>query len=105
MRLVDVREHIEFSGALGHIEGSELVPFAELEKTVGDWDRSAPIVAVCAYGTRSGKAALLLRQQGFERVASLHGGMVRWTERGLPAVGIRGGSGSQEADTFLGIDI
>ena len=105
VRLVDVREHVEFCGVLGHVEGSDLVPFAELEATARDWDRSAPIVALCAYGTRSGRAALLLRDQGFERVASLHGGMVRWTELGLPAVGMRGGTGSQEADTFLGLDI
>jgi rhodanese-related sulfurtransferase len=105
VRLVDVREHQEFCGALGHIEGAELVPLAELEASVGDWDRSAPIVTICAYGTRSGKAALLLRDQGFQRVASLHGGMVRWAELGLPAVAVRGGGGSQEADAFLGLDI
>jgi rhodanese-related sulfurtransferase len=102
---VDVREHVEFCGALGHIKGAELVPFAELEATARGWDRSAPLIALCAYGTRSGKAALLLRDWGFQRVASLHGGMVRWADLGLPAAGVRGGSGSQEADTFLGLDI
>lgn len=105
VRLVDVREHQEFCGALGHIEGAELVPLAELEATSVDWDRSAPLVTICAYGTRSGKAALLLRDQGFRRVASLHGGMVRWAELGLPAIAVRGGGGSQEADAFLGLDI
>jgi glyoxylase-like metal-dependent hydrolase (beta-lactamase superfamily II)/rhodanese-related sulfurtransferase len=97
-RVVDVREPPEFCGALGHIEGAELVPLATLETAARDWDRSVPIVAVCTYGTRSGKAALLLRAQGFERVASLHGGMVRWAELGLPAQEVRGGSGSQQAD-------
>jgi sulfur dioxygenase len=104
-RLVDVREHMEFCGALGHIEGAELVPLAELEATAAGWDRSAPIITICAYGTRSEKAALLLRDQGFEHVASLHGGMVRWAELGLPAAAVRGGGGSQEADAFLGLDI
>jgi rhodanese-related sulfurtransferase len=55
-------------------------------------------VTVCTYGTRAGKAALLLREQGFERVASLHGGLVRWAALGLPAVEVRGGRGSQQAD-------
>jgi glyoxylase-like metal-dependent hydrolase (beta-lactamase superfamily II)/rhodanese-related sulfurtransferase len=105
VRIVDVREHQEFCGALGHIEGAELVPLVELEASVADWDRSAPIITICAYGTRSGKAALLLRHHGFQRVASLHGGMVRWAELGLPAVAVRGGGGSQEADAFLGLDI
>ncbi len=105
VRLVDVREPPEFCGVLGHIEGAELVPLATLEASVRAWDRGAPIVTVCAYGTRSGKAALLLRDHGFERVASLHGGMVRWAELELPAVERRGGRASQEAGAFLGMDI
>jgi glyoxylase-like metal-dependent hydrolase (beta-lactamase superfamily II)/rhodanese-related sulfurtransferase len=106
VRLVDVREHPEFCGALGHIEGAELVPLATLETAARDWDRSMPIVAVCTYGTRSGKAALLLRAQGFAHVASLHGGMVRWAELGLPAQEVRGGGGSQQAgDADLGMGI
>jgi glyoxylase-like metal-dependent hydrolase (beta-lactamase superfamily II)/rhodanese-related sulfurtransferase len=106
VRVVDVREHVEFCGALGHIEGAELVPLASLETTARDWDRRAPVVAVCTYGTRSGKAALLLREQGFERVASLHGGMVRWTALGLPALEVRGGRSSQQAeDADLGMGI
>jgi sulfur dioxygenase len=98
VRLVDVREHVEFCGALGHIEGAELVPLASLEAAARDWERGAPVVTVCTYGTRAGKAALLLREQGFERVASLHGGLVRWAALGLPAVEVRGGRGSQQAD-------
>jgi sulfur dioxygenase len=105
VRIVDVREHPEFCGALGHIEGAELLPLAALESSIGGWDRGAPIVTVCAYGTRSGKAARLLRDAGFRRVASLHGGMVRWSELGLPAVEVRGGRDSQEAGAFLGMGI
>jgi sulfur dioxygenase len=105
VRLVDVREHPEFCGVLGHLDGADLVPLATLEASARDWDRAAPVVTVCAYGTRSGKAALLLRGLGFERVASLHGGMLQWAERGLPAVERRGGGASQEAGAFLGMDI
>jgi sulfur dioxygenase len=105
VRLVDVREHLEFCGVLGHLEGAELVPLATLEASARDWDRAVPVVTVCAYGTRSGKAALLLRDLGFERVASLHGGMVQWAELDLPAVERRGGRASQEAGAFLGMDI
>jgi sulfur dioxygenase len=105
VRVVDVREPPEFCGALGHIEGAELVPLATLEASARGWDRDAAIVTVCAYGTRSGKAALLLGDAGFERVASLHGGMVRWAELGLPARDVRGGRDFQEAGAFLGMDI
>jgi rhodanese-related sulfurtransferase len=105
VRVVDVREHLEFYGGLGHIEGAELVPLATLEGSARGWDRGAAVVTVCAYGTRSGKAALLLSEQGFARVASLHGGMVHWAELGLPAIEVRGGGDSQEAGAFLGLDI
>jgi glyoxylase-like metal-dependent hydrolase (beta-lactamase superfamily II)/rhodanese-related sulfurtransferase len=105
VRLVDVREPVEFCGVLGHIEGAELVPLATLEDAARGWDRRAPLVAVCAYGTRSGQAVRLLRAAGFERVASLHGGMVRWAELGLPAVEAGGAGGSQEAGAFLGMGI
>ena len=105
VRLVDVREHAEFCGVLGHIDGAELVPLATLEASARGWDRGGAVVTVCAYGTRSGKAALMLRAQGFERVASLHGGMVHWAELGLPALEVRGGRDSQEAGAFLGMDI
>jgi glyoxylase-like metal-dependent hydrolase (beta-lactamase superfamily II)/rhodanese-related sulfurtransferase len=105
LRLVDVREPPEFCGVFGHIEGAELVPLAALGDTAADWDRGGAVVTVCAYGTRSGKAAQLLRERGFERVASLHGGMVRWAELGLPAVQVRGGRDTQAADAFLGMGI
>jgi sulfur dioxygenase len=105
VRVVDVREPPEFCGVLGHIEGAQLVPLATLGDSARDWGRDAAIVTVCAYGTRSGKAALLLGDEGFQRVASLHGGMVRWVELGLPVRDARGGRDFQEAGAFLGMDI
>ena len=105
VRVVDVREHVEFCGPLGHIQGAQLVPLAALPAAAGSWDRRAPVVTVCAYGTRSGKAAVMLRDQGFARVASLHGGMRRWAAEGRPAVEILGDRGSQEAGLWQGAGI
>jgi sulfur dioxygenase len=102
--LVDVREHMEYFGAMGHLERAELVPMVDLERAAAGWDRQRAIVTICAYGTRSGKAAAILGELGFERVASLHGGMVRWSELGLPVIDVAGDQGSQEA-SFLGMDI
>jgi glyoxylase-like metal-dependent hydrolase (beta-lactamase superfamily II)/rhodanese-related sulfurtransferase len=105
VHLVDVRESVEFCGSLGHLGGSELVPLADLEERASHWDPIRAVVTVCTYGTRSGKAAVILEERGFERVASLHGGLTRWTELGLPVVDVMGESGSQEATTFLGLGI
>jgi glyoxylase-like metal-dependent hydrolase (beta-lactamase superfamily II)/rhodanese-related sulfurtransferase len=84
VRLVDVREPSEFTGELGHVPGAELVPLASLEHAAATWDRASPIVTICRSGGRSGKAALQLRERGFEKIASMRGGMQAWHERRLP---------------------
>jgi glyoxylase-like metal-dependent hydrolase (beta-lactamase superfamily II)/rhodanese-related sulfurtransferase len=105
LRLVDVREHIEFCGPLGHIEGAELVPLAALSETAREWDRDEPVVTLCTHGTRSGKAALMLQDQGFIKVVSLHRGMTGWKEERRPAVEVMGGRSSQDAAIWLGMGI
>jgi sulfur dioxygenase len=40
---------------------------------------------VCQTGKRSALGTQILRKAGFERVANLAGGMVRWRELGLPS--------------------
>lgn len=90
VRVVDVREPMEFCGPLGHLEGSELVPLGMLVPASIRWTHDQPLVLVCTYGTRSGKAALLLREHGFERVASLHEGIVGWRAAGRSTVEARG---------------
>ena len=105
VRLVDVREFMEFYGVLGHLKGAELVPLQGLEKAAASWERERPIVTVCTYGPRSGKAAAILNELGFESVASLHGGLAQWTKLGLPVVEVLGDQGTQEATTFLGMGI
>ncbi|MDQ7991101.1 MAG: pyridoxal-phosphate dependent enzyme [Propionicimonas sp.] len=48
-------------------------------------DRSEPIVAICAAGTRSLYALLLLKAQGYQDVKSVDGGMGAWVAAGHPA--------------------
>lgn len=49
-------------------------------------DRDRPIVTICAAGTRSLYALLLLKAQGYTDVKSVDGGMGAWVEAGLPTV-------------------
>ena len=97
LRIIDVREHIEFCGPLGHIENAELVPLSRLEANYRSWNRNDSIIVVCAYGTRSGKAAVMLEERGFLKVASLHAGMTRWAEEGHPCTEIMGDRAIEEA--------
>lgn len=76
--VLDVREPAEFEGPLGHIPGALLVPLGTLVERIGEVPRDKPVVAVCRAGGRSAQATVLLAKAGFERVANLPGGMLRW---------------------------
>lgn len=78
VQVVDVREHSEFSGPLGHIHQARHVPLAELLARSGELDATRPVVAVCRSGTRSAQACVVLSKAGFKQVANLAGGMLRW---------------------------
>jgi len=83
-RVLDVREPDEFTGPMGHIEAAALVPLGQLAARLESIEDDRPIVTVCRSGGRSAQAFTLLRKAGFERVANLNGGMLRWHELGLP---------------------
>jgi sulfur dioxygenase len=78
VQVVDVREPHEFTGPLGHIPGAKLVPLGSLAEQAKTLSAAAPIVTVCRAGGRSAQATLILKKAGFERVANLAGGMLRW---------------------------
>jgi sulfur dioxygenase len=84
VRLLDVREPDELTGELGHIAGIEAVPLGQLPGPLEAAPRDRPVVFVCRSGGRSGKAALLAASLGFERVASMRGGMTAWNQRRYP---------------------
>jgi glyoxylase-like metal-dependent hydrolase (beta-lactamase superfamily II)/rhodanese-related sulfurtransferase len=78
VQIVDVRELDEFNGPLGHVPGARLIPLGALAAKAGSLDRAKPVVAVCRSGARSAQATLILGKAGFDRVANLSGGMLRW---------------------------
>ncbi len=65
--IVDVRTRREFMG--GNAAGSVNIPLQEIQSRVDEFRRmKGSIVLCCASGNRSGMAAQLLRQLGFENV-------------------------------------
>lgn len=84
--VLDVREPKEYTGELGHIAGSALVPLRELADRVAELQahKSGPTVVVCRSGVRSTTAAAILEGLGFDQVYNLQGGMVDWNDRRLP---------------------
>ena len=90
IQIVDVREPEEFTGALGRIPGAILIPLGTLARRAGEIAKDKPVVTVCRAGGRSAQATNILRQAGFNRIANLSGGMLRWRADGCV---IEGGQG------------
>jgi len=76
--LLDVRELWEFQ--IARIDGSKHIPMGDVPSRVHqELDPASHIVVVCHHGVRSLKVTHWLRQQGFENVQSLAGGIDRWS--------------------------
>jgi molybdopterin/thiamine biosynthesis adenylyltransferase/rhodanese-related sulfurtransferase len=82
--LLDVREKEEYRA--GYIPGALSVPrgFLEIQIEQKIPDKSTPIVAYCAGGTRSALAAKTLIDLGYTQVESANPGFVRWKDLGFP---------------------
>jgi rhodanese-related sulfurtransferase len=83
--LLDVREPWEYQTA--QITGSRLIPMGEIPGRVfQELDPESHIVTVCHSGVRSLNVAVWMRNQGFENVQSLRGGIDSWSREIDPAV-------------------
>ena len=72
---------------LGHIHGAKLIPLGDVVARAGELARDRPVVTVCRSGARSAQASVLLKKAGFDNVANLAGGMLRWRAEGHPVEG------------------
>ena len=87
VQIVDVREPDEFNGPLGHVPGALLIPLGKLSGKIEELEKAKPLVAVCRSGARSAQATLMLGKAGFDKVANLSGGMLRWRAQRFPVDG------------------
>jgi rhodanese-related sulfurtransferase len=77
-RLIDVREPWEFATA--KIEGSVLIPMGDVPaRAHQELDPDERLVVLCHHGARSLNVTVWLRNQGFENVQSLRGGIDAWS--------------------------
>ena len=85
--LLDVREPWEHQTA--QISGSKHMPMGDVpSRFQQELDPEDHIIVVCHHGVRSMNVTAWLRQQGFEKVQSLRGGIDRWAREIDPAVPI-----------------
>jgi rhodanese-related sulfurtransferase len=77
-RLIDVREPWEFQTA--QISGSVLMPMGDVPaRAHQELDPDERLVILCHHGQRSLNVTAWLRNQGFENVLSLRGGIDAWS--------------------------
>jgi phage shock protein E len=75
-RLIDVRSPDEYAG--GHLPGAVNIPVQVLDQRLAEvGPRDGALIIYCRSGSRSGRAAALLRAQGFTKVHNL-GPMTAW---------------------------
>jgi molybdopterin/thiamine biosynthesis adenylyltransferase/rhodanese-related sulfurtransferase/molybdopterin converting factor small subunit len=82
--LIDVRESHEYQ--IARIPGSTLIPLGTLPNRLQELDPEADIVAHCKSGARSQKAVDLLKQNGFQKVRNMTGGILAWSDKVDPSV-------------------
>lgn len=78
--ILDVREDWEY--AEGHVPGAVWIPLGELPTRLNDIPKDKTVVAVCRSGNRSSQATSFLRDQGFDNVHNMTGGMNDWQRAG-----------------------
>lgn len=88
--MIDVRNPPEIDRV--QIPASVKLPLPELSQGSTDGlptDLDTPVITICAAGTRSLYALLLLKARGYRDVKSVDGGMGAWVEAGLPSTATR----------------
>jgi rhodanese-related sulfurtransferase len=85
-RLIDVREPWEIATA--RLEDSVAMPMGEVPaRAHQELDPDEHLIVLCHHGMRSMNVTVWLRNQGFEQVQSLRGGIDAWSVEVDPAVG------------------
>ena len=81
--VLDVREPFEYQ--IANI-GGKLMPQGEVPQRLSELDRDREIIVQCKSGGRSQRIAEFLKQQGYEKVANLSGGILAWSDQVDPSV-------------------
>lgn len=87
--LIDVRGQDEFTGELGHIPNSRLITLDTLMDNIDSIPKDKTVVFVCRSGRRSANATAIAKDNGFESVYNMKGGMLLWNDMGLTTEGRR----------------
>ena len=84
--LLDVRSAEDYVGEQGHVKGSLLIPFEELNTRLSEIEsfQEKMVIIICRTDRRSEKAAQILAKNSFADVHVVKQGMTDWNVKGYP---------------------
>ena len=82
--ILDVRTVSEFDS--GHLEGAINIPIDELSGRLSELNKDDELLVYCRTGNRSTTAVGILRENGYDQIYHMYGGIVAWNSAGLPTV-------------------
>lgn len=80
--LIDVREQWEYDEA--HIPNITLIPMNEVPNRLDEIPQDKTVIVTCRSGNRSGQVVEFLRNQGYDNVHNMEGGILAWQQAGQP---------------------
>ena len=86
VRILDVRTPDEISK--GYIEGAQFVDFyrEDFKIEIDSLNKEFAYAIYCRSGKRSAQAMEIMKEFGFKNLYNLDGGIIEWTNAGLPVV-------------------
>ncbi len=82
--ILDVRTVSEYES--GHLEGSINIPVEVLSGRLSELNPDDELLVYCRTGNRSTTAVGILRDNGYDRVYHMDGGITAWMSAGFPTV-------------------
>ena len=75
-QFIDVRTPGEYKG--NHIREFKNIPLNQLSQKLNLLTKDKEVIVICQSGMRSAKASKILKQNGFDKVTNVRGGMSAW---------------------------
>lgn len=82
--ILDVRTVSEYES--GHLEGSINIPVEVLSGRLSELNPDDELLVYCRTGNRSTTAVGILRENGYDRIYHMDGGITAWMSAGFPTV-------------------
>ncbi len=80
--MLDVREQYEYDEK--HIPGINLLPMSEIQNRLDELPTDKEVIVTCRSGNRSNQVTQFLRENGYDNVHNMSGGIIAWEEAGYP---------------------